>query len=158
MTAPEISIREAEVADAPAVARMATALGVITSVGGPGMTPDAVATDLIDGDGLTLIVGEVDGVVQGYALYSVAYETGWAARGLYMSDLYVDPDARRHGLARALMRDLARRAVEDNGSFLWWIVMPGNPAAEAFYESLGAHIDPPQAMAIYGPAFDALLT
>jgi len=35
--------------------------------------------------------------------------------------------------------------------------MPGNPDAEAFYASLGAAVDPPKAMAVYGPAFEALI-
>lgn len=152
-----ITIRDAVEADAEAVARMATALAQITGVSGPGMTAAAVVADLIGGEGVNLLVGEVDGAVAGYVLYSVDYETGYSARGLYVADIYVDEAARRSGLGRAFMRELARRARDDGGSFLWWIVNPTDAAALAFYAGLGAHTEGMTPMALYGRAFDSLL-
>jgi ribosomal protein S18 acetylase RimI-like enzyme len=152
-----IRIRDAVPADAAAVARMANGLAEITGVKGVGMTAETVRSDLIGGAGLTLLVGEVDGAVAGYVLYSVAYETGHAARGLYLSDIFVDETARRAGLGRAFLRELARRAREDGGRFLWWIVNPANAAAIAFYTGLGAHSEPLAAMALHGTPFEVLL-
>jgi len=140
-----------------AVAQMANSLARVTRAGDGLMTAEAVCDDLIAGKGLDLIVGEVDGAVQGYALYSIAYETANAERGLYLSDLYIARPARRRGLATAMMSELAKRCRAVDGKFLWWMVMPENPVAEAFYESLGAAVDPPRAMAVHGPAFQALL-
>ncbi len=155
---PTVSVRDALPDDAHAIALMCRELATVTNVaGGKPMTPRAVVEDLIGGGGLTLLAGLLDGRVAGYALYSVAYETAWSARGLYLSDLFVVPDARRSGLASALMAEFARRARDDGGSFIWWIAKPGNQQANAFYGSLGALGEPLSAMVIQGAAFDTLL-
>ena len=150
-------IRDATDDDAEAIAELANGLAKVTNQGPGAMTIQKVQQGLIRGDGLSVIVGEIDGAVQGYALYSVAYETAQAARGLYLSDLYVAERARRSGLARALMAELAQRCVADQGEFIWWIMLPGNKPAARFYASLGARADDLAAMEISGPAFRALL-
>ena len=150
-------IRDAKDDDAETIADLANGLAKVTKQGPGAMTIQKVQQGLIRGDGLSVIVGEIDGAVQGYALYSVAYETAQAARGLYLSDLYVAKTARRSGLARALMSELAVRCKNDGGDFIWWIVLPGNQPATSFYQSLGARSDDLAAMEISGPAFQALL-
>ena len=152
-----VHVRDAEPRDCAAVAEMANDLARVTSGGDGGMTARRVEHEILGGDGLSLIVGDLDGVVAGYALYTTAYDTANAARGLYLSDLFVEPEARRHRVGQALMAELAWRSKDDGGSFIWWIVMPGNPGAEAFYASLDAVVDPPKAMAVHGRAFDALI-
>ena len=152
-----LKIRPAEDRDCAIVAEMANDLARTTGIGDGGMTSHRVKRDLIDGQGLDLIVAEMDGMAQGYALYTVAYDTAHGVRGLYLSDLFVDTGARRQGVGHALMAELAWRCRDDGGCFLWWIVMPGNLGAEAFYSSLGATADPPKAMAVHGGAFDALI-
>ncbi len=152
-----VRIREAEPRDCAIVAEMANDLARFTGVGDGGMTAHRVERDLIGGEGLTLIVGEMQGMACGYALYTIAYDTAHGVRGLYLSDLFVDGPARRLGVGQSLMSELAWRCRQDGGAFLWWIVMPGNPEAEAFYTSLGAASDPPKAMAVHGGAFDALI-
>jgi ribosomal protein S18 acetylase RimI-like enzyme len=152
-----VLVRDAQIRDCTVVAEMANDLARITSGKDGGMTAHRVERDLLSGSGLSLIVGEMSSQVRGYALYSVAYDTAHGGRGLYLSDLFVDAAARRRGVARALMAELAWRCQKDGGGFIWWIVMPGNPGAERFYASLGAAVDPPKAMAVYGRAFDALL-
>ncbi|MEO1090257.1 MAG: GNAT family N-acetyltransferase [Pseudomonadota bacterium] len=156
--ASQILIRDAHADDSAAIARMCRALAVVTGVdGGVPMTAERVTRDLIEGAHLSLLSGVVDGRVRGYALYSVAYETAWSARGLYLSDLFVAEDARRCGLARAFMAELVRRAKASGGSFVWWMTKPGNRQAEAFYASLGAHAEPLSAMVIHTEAFEALI-
>ena len=150
-------IRDATDDDADAIAQMANGLAQVTGVGPGAMTIQKVQEGLIRGDGLSVIVGEIDGKAQGYALYSVAYETAHAARGLYLSDLFVMESARRSGLALALMRELAKRCVADDGEFIWWIMLPSNAPAARFYASLGARADDLAAMEVSGPAFQALL-
>lgn len=152
-----IRVRDAEQRDCTVIAEMANDLSRSTGGGDGGMTSHRVERDLLNGAGLTLIVADLDGTVAGYALYTTAYDTAHAARGLYLSDLFVDRDARRHRVGQSLMAELAWRCREDGGSFIWWIVMPGNPGAESFYASLGAAVDPPKAMAVHGRAFQSLI-
>ena len=89
-----MEIRDARPDDAETIARMCRELAAVTGVeGGVAMTPERVARDLIGGAGLSPILAEIDGRIAGYALYSVAYETAWSARGLYLADLLVTPVA-----------------------------------------------------------------
>jgi GNAT superfamily N-acetyltransferase len=54
--------------------------------------------------------------------------------GLELEDLFVDPDRRRRGIARYLIRAVAG-AARDNGHRRLWVT--GNPHALAFYLAAG---------------------
>ncbi len=110
--------------------------------------PDAVsATEddfLRDGFGDSKLfqahVAEVDGAVVGFALWFVTYST-WLGRGtLYLEDLFVVPEHRRRGAGMALMRTLAREAVQRDCLRFVWQVLDWNEPAIAFYERLGANV------------------
>jgi len=84
------------------------------------------------------LVAEVDGVAAGMALYYFDYSTWVSRNGIYLEDLYVDPQFRRHGVARALMRSLAQAARERGCRRLHWLVHRENRSAIDFYRSAGA--------------------
>jgi GNAT superfamily N-acetyltransferase len=65
------------------------------------------------------------------------YKSFRARRGLFVEDLYVRPDSRRHGLGRLLLAHLAAKA-QAAGGFLEWQVLDWNAPSIAFYQSLGA--------------------
>jgi ribosomal protein S18 acetylase RimI-like enzyme len=102
------------------------------------------------------IVAELDGRVVGYALFQATFESGWAQRGLYLSDLWVEPGVRRHGIGRGLVAAVVAEARRRDASFLWWAVRPWNEAARGFYRSLGAVEEPMIACALTFEAFDRL--
>jgi GNAT superfamily N-acetyltransferase len=85
-----------------------------------------------------VLLAEVDGRIGGMALYFFDYSTWTSRNGLYLEDLYVNPESRRRGAARALMMRLAAIAKERGCGRMNWVVMRGNDPAIAFYESLGA--------------------
>ena len=150
-------IRRAEERDAAAIAEMANALALLTA-GRPGqMTAEIVRRELIGDRRLSCLVADLEGEAVGYALWSAAYETAFATRGLYISDLYVRPSHRRAGVGHALMRTLARICRGDGGRFIWWAVSPENPTAQSFYDSIGAISDPVDARAVVDANFHALL-
>lgn len=150
-------IRRAEERDAAAIAEMANALALLTT-GRPGqMTPEVARRELIGDRRLGCLVADRDGEAVGYALWSAAYETAFATRGIYVSDLYVRPAHRRGGVGHALMRALARICRGEGGGYIWWAVSPQNPTAQQFYDSLGAITDPVDARAVVDAHFQALL-
>jgi GNAT superfamily N-acetyltransferase len=85
-----------------------------------------------------VVIAWVDDEPAGFALFFHNYSTFVGRRGLYLEDLFVKPSFRSHGVGRALLRHLARLAVERGcGRFEWW-VLDWNAPAIRFYESLGA--------------------
>jgi len=83
-------------------------------------------------------VGEIDGVVCGFALWFLNYSTWDGVHGIYLEDLYVRPQCRRSGLGRALLAELGRICVERGYSRLQWWVLNWNALALDFYRSIGA--------------------
>ena len=74
----------------------------------------------------------------GFALFFHNFSTCLGRPGLYLEDLFVRPAYRGKGIGQALMRHLAKLAVERKcGRFEWW-VLDWNEKAIRFYESLGA--------------------
>ena len=92
----------------------------------------------------------------GYAFFLPAYETGYAARGLYLCDLYVMPERRRRGIGRALVAAVALRARQEGRGFLWWASRAWNDEAKRFYAALGAKTEPVNAHALTFDAFETL--
>ncbi|MCX6588465.1 MAG: GNAT family N-acetyltransferase [Acidobacteria bacterium] len=74
----------------------------------------------------------------GFALFFHNYSTFLAQPGIYLEDLFVVPGARGKGHGRALLRALARLAVERGCGRLDWSVLDWNAPAIGFYRSLGA--------------------
>ena len=85
-----------------------------------------------------VILGEYDGAPAGFALFFHNYSTFRAAPGIYLEDLYVLPERRGHGVGKALLKQLARLAVERGCARLEWSVLDWNAPAIDFYKSLGA--------------------
>jgi GNAT superfamily N-acetyltransferase len=84
------------------------------------------------------LVAEDDGRVVGFALFFHNYSTFLARPGLYLEDLFVLPEHRRKGHGRALLRELARVAVQRRCGRFDWSVLGWNEPAMKFYASLGA--------------------
>jgi ribosomal protein S18 acetylase RimI-like enzyme len=133
-------IRPATAADAEAVAALINAINSLDS-GAPArpMTPEVVLRDLICAAPRALLrVGTLDGVVVGFATAGFVYDAERAADALMLLDLYVDPAARRRGIARALMASLAAEAQRHGAGCLWWGVDEGDDEATLFYRAIGA--------------------
>ena len=85
-----------------------------------------------------VVIGEVDGVPQGFALFFHNFSTFEGKPGIYLEDLFVRPDARGHGLGKALLKHLAGLAIARGCARLEWWVLDWNAPAIGFYQKLGA--------------------
>ena len=104
-------------------------------------TADGLRASLFPADGVAVahcVIGSVDGVPAGFALYFFNFSTFLGRSGLYLEDLFVKPEFRGHGLGKALLMHLARIANARGCGRLEWAVLDWNAPAIAFYESLGA--------------------
>jgi GNAT superfamily N-acetyltransferase len=78
----------------------------------------------------------------GFALFFHNYSTWLGKRGIYLEDLFVRPAARKHGIGFALLRAVARIAVERDCGRMDWSVLTWNELAISFYKQIGArHMD-----------------
>jgi ribosomal protein S18 acetylase RimI-like enzyme len=89
-----------------------------------------------------VLFAEDAGRVRGYALFYPSYDSEHAARGLYLQDLFVVPEARGRGIGQALMAAVARACQADGGCYLFWNAHERNDAARAFYRRIGAREEP----------------
>lgn len=132
-------VRDAEPRDAAALTALVKALNAQQGDPTDRITEARVQADLIGGGaGGRCVVAERDGALVGYATGFPTYESGFAARGLYVGDLFVAEAARRQGVARALLAALGRGVLEAGGDHLWLTAKPWNAAAHALYRRLGA--------------------
>jgi GNAT superfamily N-acetyltransferase len=58
--------------------------------------------------------------------------------GLYLEDLFIIPEKRGRGYGKALLKYLARTAVERNCGRMEWICLDWNQPALNVYRSIGA--------------------
>jgi GNAT superfamily N-acetyltransferase len=84
------------------------------------------------------VVARVGDESVGFALWFHNYSTFEGRPGLYLEDLFVRPAFRGRGFGEALLRHLARVAVERGCARFEWSVLDWNEPALAFYRKLGA--------------------
>ena len=74
----------------------------------------------------------------GFALFFHNFSTFLGCAGIYLEDLFILPEYRSKGYGKALLKKLARVAVERGcGRLEWWCLDWNKPSID-FYLSLGA--------------------
>jgi GNAT superfamily N-acetyltransferase len=97
---------------------------------------------IFDTEKLEALVAELDGKVEGIALFYETPGSTFRARPfLYLEDLVVSEAARSRGVGEALMAALAEEAIKRNAWRLQWAVLDWNVRAIQFYDRLGAKQD-----------------
>ncbi|MEV4002199.1 GNAT family N-acetyltransferase [Actinomadura sp. NPDC049753] len=99
-------------------------------------------------------VAEHDGRVVGFAVWFLSFSTWNGTHGIYLEDLYVEPEYRGHGYGKALLTELARVADDRGYGRVEWSVLDWNEPAIGFYKALGAR--PQDEWTVYRLTGDAL--
>ncbi len=135
-----LSIRPATPADLPLIAELIRALAEYEKLAHEVRFDEAILAAKLFGPRpyAEVIIGEVDGTAQGFALFFHNFSTFEGKPGVYLEDLFVRPAARGSGLGKALLAELARIAVERDCARLEWSVLDWNEPAIGFYKALGA--------------------
>ncbi len=84
------------------------------------------------------LIAEIEGRPVGFALFFHNFSTFEGRPGIYLEDLYVEPEARGAGAGRALLERLAQVAMERRCARLEWSVLDWNQPSIEFYKRLGA--------------------
>jgi ribosomal protein S18 acetylase RimI-like enzyme len=135
----EITIRRAIAADGPSILDLEKQLADFEKLPPPDETEGKRLLGWIfDSKEMDAFVAELGGRIVGIALFYVIYGTFRARRFLYLEDLVVAKDVRGRGVGEALMRALAREALERGARRVEWSVLDWNEGAIRLYERLGS--------------------
>jgi GNAT superfamily N-acetyltransferase len=86
------------------------------------------------------VIAEVDGTPAGFAMFHGTFSTWECAPGIWLEDLFVLPEQRRHGVGQLLLAHVAKVAVERGYTRLGWAALDWNEPALGFYRKLGADV------------------
>ena len=125
-----------------------------------GMLDEVVADEatleewLFDRRAAEVVFALEEGREVGFALFFHNFSTFLGRSGVYLEDLYVRPEHRGKGYGKALLKWLARIALERGcGRLEWWCLDWNRPSID-FYLSMGA--EPMSDWTVYRVAGEAL--
>ncbi|WP_372460412.1 GNAT family N-acetyltransferase [Actinomycetospora soli] len=135
-----MTIRPAEPADVPTLVRFVHELAAYEREPESCLLTDVLLHDALfaPAPAVFATVAELDGAPAGAAIWFRTYSTWTGVHGIHLEDLYVDPAHRRHGVARALLADLARTCLDRGWARLEWAVLDWNTPALDFYATLAS--------------------
>ena len=138
-----MEIRPARAADGPRIALLIRMLARFENLPEPDdeaarrLSHDAFETGRIE-----LWVAEEGGEVVAYAACFTSYSTFRARPTLFLEDLFVDPSARRRGIATAMLARLRAEAEARGCGRFEWMVLDWNLEAQKLYAGIGARMLP----------------
>jgi GNAT superfamily N-acetyltransferase len=104
-------------------------------------TPEALAIHLFEEKICTAFVAEIDFQIVGFALFYTNYST-WKGKCLYLEDLFVLPEFRRHQIGGKLFDRVVVEAKLRKVKRMDWQVLDWNEPAINFYKTKNAQLDP----------------
>ena len=141
-----VTIRPAERQDVAVIAVMAVEFNaLLAAMDGSEPSLDVAETEaklLRAGFGakplFSSILAEAKGEAVGYAIYSLGFWADSMAGMVLLTDLFVREGWRSRGIGQEIMDRLAEIGRDADCQMLMWTVWTENPAAQRFYERLGA--------------------
>ncbi len=135
-----VTLRAAEARDVPLILQLIRELAIYEREPEAVVATEEMLHEALFGDepAAHTLIGELDGAAVGFALYFYNFSTWLGRRGIYLEDLYVTPEARGHGVGKALLQAVAKAAVEQGCGRYEWNVLRWNTPSIEFYEACGA--------------------
>jgi GNAT superfamily N-acetyltransferase len=133
-------IRPAKIDDVPTIARLIRALAQYEKLEHTLTLDEAQMREHLFGAkpaAEVLLAGDAGRVV-GFALFFATFSTFVGKPGIWLEDLFVEPEFRGRGHGKALFLAVAKHAVERDCGRMEWSVLTWNAPSIAFYESMGA--------------------
>jgi 16S rRNA (guanine(966)-N(2))-methyltransferase RsmD len=143
-TKPAFEIHPAQPSDVPAIMHLVRQLAEYEK-----LTHLVVATEADFGRALfgprpfaEALVAFVEGSAVAFALFFHNFSTFLGKPGIYLEDIYVEPQHRGAGIGKALLTKVARIAKDRDCGRMEWSVLDWNQPAIDFYQRLGADLLP----------------
>ena len=80
------------------------------------------------------------GSLIGYAIFFSTFSTFVGRAGIWLEDIYVQPEFREQKIGKKMLKTLAEIARDRNAGRLEWCVLDWNQRAIDFYEHIGADV------------------
>ena len=133
------NIRKATPEDTPIIFNLIYKLAVYEKLENDVITTvEELRSNIFEKNYAEVIIAEEDEKPVGFALYFHNFSTFVGKPGIYLEDLFVEPEMRGKGYGKALLVELAKIAKERNCGRLEWAVLDWNTPSIEFYKSLGA--------------------
>lgn len=136
---PGLKLRFAEEKDVPLILRFIRELAEYEK-----LLHEVVATEEILRESLFerkmagVILGEYQEKPVAFALFFHNFSTFLGRPGIYLEDLYVQPEMRGKGIGRMILSFLAQLALDRKCGRLEWWCLDWNRSSIGFYERIGA--------------------
>lgn len=101
-------------------------------------TEESLKTWIFDKKKAEVLFAVAEGREVGFALFFHNFSTFLGRAGIYLEDLFIRPEYRGRGYGKAVIKKLARIAVERGCGRLEWCCLDWNRPSIDFYLSLGA--------------------
>ncbi len=136
----DLQIREATPDDAALILGFITSLAIYEKAEHEVLASESDIRESLFGDDATAhgLICSINDTPIGFAVYFFNYSTWLGKPGLYLEDLYIEPEYRGSGAGKALLKHLAGTAVAKGCGRFEWSVLDWNTPARKFYASLGA--------------------
>jgi GNAT superfamily N-acetyltransferase len=134
-----LAIRHAVPGDAALIVRLIADLAAYEKLSHEAVASEAdIARDLFGASPRVFCeIAEWQGSPVGFALWFYTYSTFQGRHGIWLEDIFVEPEARGHGIGKALLKELAQRCVTEGlGRLEWWVLDWNAPSIE-FYKGQG---------------------
>ena len=134
-----LSITNATRADVPTILGFIRRLAAYEHLENEVVATEALLEEwLFDQKKAEVLIASEEKTPVGFALYFHNFSTFLGRAGIYLEDLFVLEEYRGRGYGKALLRRLARIAVERGCGRLEWSCLDWNQPSIDFYRSLGA--------------------
>ncbi len=101
-------------------------------------TVETLEEFVFDRGAAQVFLAEYDGQAVGFALFFENFSTFIGRTGLYLEDLFVDPDKRGLGIGKALFQAVAAEAERRGCQRMEWTCLDWNTPSIEFYRRMGA--------------------
>jgi GNAT superfamily N-acetyltransferase len=154
------TIRNATATDVPLILSFIKELAEYENLSSEVVATEEILTESLFGEpssSAEVVIGYYKNEPVAFALFFHNFSTFLGKPGLYLEDLYVNPEMRGKGIGKVLILYLANLAKKRGcGRFEWW-VLDWNKSAIQFYHSIGARpMDEWTVQRVDGEALDQL--
>jgi GNAT superfamily N-acetyltransferase len=136
----KIIIRSAEIKDSKIILKLIKELSVYEKLSHTVINNEDMLKENLFGERkfAEVLIAEFDNQPVGFALFFHNYSTFVGRPGIYLEDLFIEPEMRGKGIGKKLFLELIKIAKERNCGRVEWSVLNWNTPAIDFYKSMGA--------------------